>query len=153
VAWSGPIAELRAQAPAPEHLLRTADDDTAARIADVLEIPVVRDGDGLRVVAETGTLERYTVALGRAEVGIRSISPGASPLRVLFARRPEAREGFAPARRPPGAPVHERRRRMTAGDVLAVCAVETRKLRAQIKLKVMLAFCLVAPSLFALAVK
>jgi ABC-2 type transport system permease protein len=42
---------------------------------------------------------------------------------------------------------------MTAGDVLAVCAVELRKLRAQLKLRVLLAVCLVAPWLFALAVK
>ena len=42
---------------------------------------------------------------------------------------------------------------MTGGDVLAVCSVEARKLRAQLKLKLMVAGCIAAPWLFALAVK
>jgi ABC-2 type transport system ATP-binding protein len=156
VAWSGPIADLRAQAPAPEHVLRTADDESAAGVAAALAVPVVREPDGLRVVAETDTLERLTVALGRDGVGIRSIAPGASPLRVLFARLTEVPAGLA---RPPRAaaagpvPVPERGPRMAPGDVLAVCAVEARKLRAQLKLKAMVAGCIVAPWLFALAVK
>ena len=155
VAWSGPIADLRAQAPAPEHVLRTADDASAAQVAEALEVPVAREADGLRVVAETGTLERLTVALGRAGVGIRSIAPGTSPLRVLFARLTDVPDGLA---RPPRtaeapAPASERGPRMTVADVLAVCAVEARKLRAQIKLKVLAAVCIVGPWLFALAVK
>ena len=153
VAWSGPIADLRADAPAPEHVLRTADGESAAQVAEALDVPVVRADDGLHVVAETGTLERLTVALGRAGVGIHSIAPGASPLRVLFARLTESPAGLAHAPRAVATPAPERGPRMTVGDVLAVCAVETRKLRAQIKLKVMVAACIVAPWLFALAVK
>ena len=153
VAWSGPIAGLRAQAPAPEHVLRTADDESAAQVAEALELPVVREAGGLRVVAETDALEGLTVALGRAGVGIRSIAPGASPLRVLFARLTEVPPGLAQPPRVAAAAASERRPRMTAGDVLAVCAVEARKLRGQLKLKLMVAACIVAPWLFALAVK
>ena len=154
VAWSGPIADLRAQAPAPEHVLRTADDESAAQVATALDVAIVEAADGLRVIAETGTLEELTVALGKAEVGIRAIAPGASPLRVLFARLTEGGPEH-PRAMTPRAPtaVPERRPRMTAGDVRAVCAVEVRKLRAQIKLKVLVAACIVAPWLFALAVK
>ncbi len=97
VAWSGPIADLRAQAPAPEHLLRTADDESAAQVAAALDVPVVGEVDGVRVVAEAATLEPFTVALGRAGIGI--------------------------------------------------------KLRAQIKLNALVAACIVAPWLFAFAVK
>ena len=58
VAWSGPIADLRAQAPAPEYVLETADDASAARVAEALEVAVIPEPAALRVVADTGTLER-----------------------------------------------------------------------------------------------
>jgi ABC-2 type transport system permease protein len=47
----------------------------------------------------------------------------------------------------------DRGRRPTLTDVLAVCAVETRKLAAQVKPRVLLALCLAGPWLFELAVK
>ncbi|HKZ15336.1 MAG TPA: ABC transporter ATP-binding protein, partial [Solirubrobacterales bacterium] len=86
VAWSGTIAELRTLAPAPEHLLRTADDDGAAELAHHLELPTSADGDGLRVTAAEAAVEHLTVELGRAGIGIRSLTAGASPLRILVAR-------------------------------------------------------------------
>jgi ABC-2 type transport system permease protein len=151
VTWSGPIEELRAEAPGPEQVLRTSDDAAAAQIAEELDIPVVLEPDGLRAIAETDTLELFTIELGRAGIGLRQLVPGDAPLRVLFARLTEGAATAHVDAHAPSAP--EPLPRMTAADVLAVCAVETRKLRAQLKLKVMIAACIVAPWLFALAVK
>ncbi len=180
VVWSGAISELRALAPAPEHVLRTAADDAAGQLAGALEIPARAEQDGLRVVAGTHELEQLTIELGQAGVGIRSLTPGASPLRILFARLTEGPglagvlEGAsAPAELlapdSPGAATgavieapeaaavpavsRERRRRMRPADVLAVCTVEARKVAAQVKVRVVLLACLVGPWLFELAVK
>lgn len=186
VAWSGAISELRALAPAPEHVLCTADDDAAHRLAGVLDIPAQaeqggpRAGDGLRIEAGPDQLEQLTVELGQAGIGIRSLTPGSSPLRILMARLATARHipdgPTAEASEPvigdlkpvagtlgpvAGTPEsvaadpapRKRRRRMRAGDVLAVCAVEMRKLSAQLKPRILLAVCLAGPWLFELAVK
>jgi ABC-2 type transport system ATP-binding protein len=156
VAWSGAIGELRALAPAPEHVLRTADDDAAAAFVRHLDLAADADGDGLRVIAAEATVERLTVELGQAGIGIRSLTPGASPLRILFARLTEgpARPSPSPAPSRAAAPTHrDRGHRATLADVLAVCAVESRKLASQVKPRVLLAACLLGPWLFELAVK
>jgi ABC-2 type transport system ATP-binding protein len=164
--WSGAISELRALAPAPEHLLVTASDDTAGQLADALEIPARAEQDGLRVAADAHELEQLTIELGQAGVGIRSLTPGSSPLRILFARLTEGHELGRDAQGPsvppelagPGrdaasAAVPERKRRMRPGDVGAVCAVEARKVVAQVKVRVLFIACLAGPWLFELAVK
>ncbi len=165
VAWSGAIGELRALAPAPEHVLRTADDSAAAERVRLLGIAAEDDGDGLRVAAPQEAVERLTVELGRAGIGIRSLTPGASPLRILFARLTEGPAAAAHAELADGAapPLdraarsargrRERGRRPTLGDMLAVCAVESRKLSSQVKPRALLAACLLGPWLFELAVK
>jgi ABC-2 type transport system ATP-binding protein len=166
VAWSGAIGELRALAPAPEHVLQTADDTAAAEYVRRLGIQAEDDGEGLRVTAAAGTVERLTVELGQAGIGIRSLTPGVSPLRILFARLTEGpaaaahgelTNGAAAALdRPPRTPARARRghgRRPTLADVLAVCGVEARKLASQVKPRVLLAACLLGPWLFELAVK
>ena len=156
VAWSGAIAELRALAPAPEHVLRTADDDAAAALVHRTRLPAEVGGDGLRVTAAEGEVERLTVELGQAGIGIRSLTPGASPLRILFARLTEgpAAPDLSPAPARPAARAHRTRgRRPTFADLLAVCAVEARKLASQVKPRVLLAACLLGPWLFELAVK
>jgi ABC-2 type transport system ATP-binding protein len=169
VAWSGATAELRALAPAPEHVLSTDDDVAAFELAGALEIPAQGGEGGLRVTAASDELARFTIELGQAQIGIHSLTPGASPLRVLFSRLTElpedAPESTAPEQPAVGeqplaghpasaaaAPrIHGRRPRV--GDVRAVCAVEARKLAAQIRPRVMLAACLVGPWLFELGVK
>jgi ABC-2 type transport system ATP-binding protein len=165
VAWSGAIGELRALAPAPEHVLRTSDDSAAAERVRLLGIEADDDGDGLRVTAPQEAVERLTVELGRAGIGIRSLTPGASPLRILFARltegpaaaaHAELTADAAPAPDPASRSSRGRRergRRPTLADVLAVCAVESRKLFSQVKPRVLLAACLLGPWLFELAVK
>lgn len=181
VAWSGAIAELRALAPAPEHVLRTADDQATRGVADSLEISAEAEQNGVRLVAGIHELEQLTVELGQSGVGIRSLTPGSSPLRILLTRLTEG-PGLAeeprsaaaraelgtrgPAERvseplllaapAPGAGIpapRERRQRMRLGDVLAVCSVETHKLAAQLKPRILLAACLAGPWLFELAVK
>jgi ABC-2 type transport system ATP-binding protein len=165
VAWSGAIGELRALAPAPEHVLRTADDTAAAAHVGLLGLAAEDDGEGLRVTAAEESVERLTVELGRAGIGIRSLTPGASPLRILFARLTEGPaaagqadlgDGSAAALDPAPRSARGRRergRRPTLADVLAVCAVESRKLSSQVKPRVLLAACLLGPWLFELAVK
>jgi ABC-2 type transport system permease protein len=156
VAWSGAIGELRALAPAPEHVLRTADEGAAMQLARRLEIAAEAEGQGLCVTAPQASVERLTVELGRAGIGIRSLTPGASPLRILFARLTEGLGATAvddPAPRPSARAPREHRRRLRAADVLAVCAVEARKLAAQVKPRVVLVACLAGPWLFELAVK
>jgi ABC-2 type transport system ATP-binding protein len=165
VAWSGAIGELRALAPAPEHVLRTTDDTAAAEHVRLLGVTAEGDGVGLRVTAPQEAVERLTVELGRAGIGIRSLTPGASPLRILFSRLTEgpaaaAHAELADSSAPPLDPAarsargrRERGRRPTAADVLAVCAVESRKLSSQVKPRVLLAACLLGPWLFELAVK
>jgi ABC-2 type transport system ATP-binding protein len=156
VAWSGAIGELRALAPAPEHVLRTADDEAAASFVDRLGVPAEADDDGVRVIATEATVERLTVELGQAGIGIRSLTPGASPLRILFARLTEGPGGPAPSpapSRPPARTRRERGRGLRLADVRAVCAVEVRKLSSQVKPRVLLAACLLGPWLFELAVK
>jgi ABC-2 type transport system ATP-binding protein len=165
VAWSGAIGELRALAPAPEHVLRTVDDAAAAERVRLLGIAAEDDGKGLRVTATEESVERLTVELGRSGIGIRSLTPGASPLRILFARLTEgpaaaAQAELADRSAPPLDPAtrsargrRERGRRPTLADVLAVCAVESRKLSSQVKPRVLLAACLLGPWLFELAVK
>ncbi|HEY2055994.1 MAG TPA: ATP-binding cassette domain-containing protein [Solirubrobacterales bacterium] len=155
VAWSGAIAELRALAPAPEHVLRTGADEEAAELLRHLGIPADVEEGGLRVTATEETVEGLTVELGRAGIGIRALTPGASPLRILFARLtegpgPSAAPLPAPATSRPG---RERGRRPSAADILAVVAVESRKLASQWKPRVLLAACLLGPWLFELAVK
>jgi ABC-2 type transport system ATP-binding protein len=156
VAWSGAIGELRALAPAPEHVLRTADEGATMQLARRLEIAAEAEGQGLCVTAPQAAVERLTVELGEAGIGIRSLTPGASPLRILFARLTEGPGPTAvddPAPRPSARAPRERRRRLRAADVLAVCAVEARKLAAQVKPRVVLVACLAGPWLFELAVK
>jgi ABC-2 type transport system ATP-binding protein len=165
VAWSGAIGELRALAPAPEHVMRTADDTAAAAHVRLLGIAAEDGGDGLRVTAAEEAVERLTVELGRAGIGIRSLTPGASPLRILFSRltegpaaaaQAELADGSAPPLEPAARSARGRRergRRPTLADVLAVCAVESRKLSSQVKPRVLLAACLLGPWLFELAVK
>jgi ABC-2 type transport system ATP-binding protein len=159
VAWSGAIGELRALAPAPEHVLQTADDGAATQVARRLGVAASADDQGLYVTAAPGTVDRLTVELGQAGIGIRSLTPGASPLRILFARLTEG-----PAATPAGDPTvgaattsapapRERRRRLRATDVFAACAVEARKVAAQVKPRVLLAACLAGPWLFELAIK
>lgn len=159
VAWSGPIAELRALAPPPEHLLRTAADEDAADLAAALDIPARAAGDGVRVLAGTEGLERLTVALGGAGIGIHSLVPGESPLRVLFTRLTEGEAIAAPrpesvaAKDPAPERIAEERPRLRVADVFAACAVEARKVAAQVKVRALLLACLAGPWLFELAVK
>jgi len=109
VVWSGALDVLRAWAPAPEHRLVSTDDDAAARVVAAVHgrvtaatatamaaatAPAALDAvpgggpssqAGLLIRAERDELTAVTVALGRAGVGILSLTPGASPLRSLFA--------------------------------------------------------------------
>ena len=144
VAWSGPIADLRAQAPAPEHVLRTADDTAAAERVRVLGIPVggrrrrpARDrrrdghassGSPSRSAGPASASARSTPGRLAAADALRP--PHRGPGRGRAASSPSARRRRSTPR-PVGPERRDRGRRPTLADVLAVCAVESRKLRAR----------------------
>jgi len=65
VAWSGATAELRALAPAPEHVLST-DDDSRPSNSPARGRSPRRVGGGLRVTAAGDELARFTIELGQS---------------------------------------------------------------------------------------
>jgi ABC-2 type transport system ATP-binding protein len=87
VVFSGTMHELRGQAPASTHVLRTSNDAGALLLAsrqdDVQVAPSV-EGEGLDVSAEVPALDAYVIALGHAGIAIRRLEQRASSLESLF---------------------------------------------------------------------
>jgi ABC-2 type transport system ATP-binding protein len=87
VVFSGTVDELRGQAPASIHALRTSNDAGALLLAsrqdDVQVAPSV-EGEGLDVSAEASALDAYVIALGHAGIAIRRLEQRASSLESLF---------------------------------------------------------------------
>ncbi len=87
VAFDGPVAALRAQAPAAAWLLRTSDDALAAALAATsLAGTVAATDDGLQVRADQEDLDAYVVGLGQAGVAVRALRQSTSPLEAMFFR-------------------------------------------------------------------
>jgi len=86
VSFHGSIAELRAMAPDPGHLLVTTADDRALELAgEHPGLTITRDPDeGLRVVGQEGLVTQYVGALVSAGVGLRAFTPTETPLEALF---------------------------------------------------------------------
>jgi ABC-2 type transport system ATP-binding protein len=84
--WSGTAAEMRAQAPPPSHLLRTADDSAALALlaAEPGALVVAAADGGLAVEASRETLDALVLSLGRAGIAIRRLEPAARPLEAMF---------------------------------------------------------------------
>jgi ABC-2 type transport system ATP-binding protein len=103
VSFHGSIADLRAMAPDPGHVLRTTDDGRAEALAAGRgAITVTRSGDGLRVVGPDEQVSAYVGELVSAGVGLRAFTPTETPLEALFfmltdddahARQQDALEG------------------------------------------------------------
>jgi ABC-2 type transport system permease protein len=162
VAFSGTVEELRKQAPAAAHRLRTSDDEKAFALAAEsagVQVAVAADGTGLDVRAAEAALDGYVLALGHAGIATRGLAPTDSSLETLFLRLtadtasigPEAPSPATGA--PPEAPARVERGRVSPRGVLAAAGVEHAKLRAQFKPWATLAACLLGPFAFALAMR
>ena len=87
VAFHGTIADLRAMAPDPGHLLGTDDDARALVIArdGHRDLSVAPDPDGgLVVTGPRDRLSAYVADLVRADVGLLEFTPTETPLEALF---------------------------------------------------------------------
>jgi ABC-2 type transport system ATP-binding protein len=86
VAWDGPAARLRAQAPASAYRLSTSDDDLALNLAEhhsgVGAVGV--EGGGLELTVEEDALDRFVLALGSAGVAVRRLELLTSPVETMF---------------------------------------------------------------------
>jgi ABC-2 type transport system ATP-binding protein len=86
VAWDGPAALLRAQAPASAYRLFTSDDDRALSLAE--RHPGVgavgSERGGLELTVEGQALDGFVLALGSAGVAIRRLELLASPVETMF---------------------------------------------------------------------
>ncbi|MEO5664543.1 MAG: hypothetical protein ABIR39_14815, partial [Nocardioides sp.] len=87
VAFHGTIADLRAMAPDPGHLLRTGDDETAVAIGRArhpgILVEASPDG-GLVATGSEHQLAAYVADLVRAEVPLLAFTPTRTPLEALF---------------------------------------------------------------------
>jgi ABC-2 type transport system ATP-binding protein len=86
VVFHGSLAELRAQAPEAEYVLHAADLPSALAVcAGHPGLRMTRAEDGaVHFVATEAAVERLSVALGQAGVGLRSLAPLRAPLETLF---------------------------------------------------------------------
>ncbi len=158
VAFSGTVEDLRRQAPAAVHRLRTNDDARALSIATEkrdVQVDVAEDGGGLDVGASAEALDAYVIALGGAGIAIRGLEARDRSLESLFLRLTSDSADRAPPSPSPTLPPPARggRGRVTLGGALAVMSVEHAKLRAQLKVWATLAVCLLGPIAFAVAMK
>ncbi|HZU61667.1 MAG TPA: ABC transporter ATP-binding protein [Solirubrobacteraceae bacterium] len=86
VAWDGPAALLRSQAPASAYRLLTSDDDRALSLAEghAGVGAVWAEGGGLELTVEGQALDRFVLELGGAGVAIRRLELLASPVETMF---------------------------------------------------------------------
>jgi ABC-2 type transport system ATP-binding protein len=83
VAYHGTLAELRAMAPDPGHLLDTDDNERAAALADGHDVRV-EAGDALMVTGPADRVSAYVAHLVRHDVQLRAFTPTRTPLEELF---------------------------------------------------------------------
>jgi ABC-2 type transport system ATP-binding protein len=92
LAFEGSMEELRARAEDVQYRLVSSDDARAADICTAIEgiHHVSRAGDGVRFDAQAGPVERLTIELGAAGVGIRQLELPTTALETLFFRLTES---------------------------------------------------------------
>ena len=85
VAFHGSIADLRAMAPDPGHLLDTGDNALALRIAAAHGVAVTDDEAGALIVSgPTRTVSAYVADIVAAGIQLRQFTPTQTPLEALF---------------------------------------------------------------------
>lgn len=93
VAFSGPLSKLAAESRELDYPLRTADPDTAHRLAkETPGIRVVDDGAVLVVCGPVPALDELVVRLVQAGVAVRELAPVVSPLEAAFLDLTEQQE-------------------------------------------------------------
>jgi ABC-2 type transport system ATP-binding protein len=83
VAYHGTLAELRAQAPDPGHLVDTDDNARAASLADGHGVKV-EHGEALTVRGPNDRVSAYVADLVRNDLQLRAFTPTRTPLEELF---------------------------------------------------------------------
>ena len=123
VVYDGTIDDLRAQAPAPSHRLRTSDDPRTLVAAEKRPglSAVPHPEGGLSVRADQDTLDAFVIDLASAGTAIRGLALVHTPLETLFAMFTED-AGAAPdqprtSAEPPPEDRAESERRQPAGTV------------------------------------
>jgi ABC-2 type transport system ATP-binding protein len=87
VAFHGTIADLRAMAPDPGHVLRTTDDDRAVEVAAAhsgVRVEPDRVDGGLIATGPQHAVTSYVADLVRGDVGLLAFTPTRTPLEALF---------------------------------------------------------------------
>jgi ABC-2 type transport system ATP-binding protein len=96
ILYEGHVADLK-RSLGTWYRLRVSDLAGARRVAEGFELADVRvEGDELRFSADEPVVEAFTVALGRAGVGVRSLVPQQATLEQVFFELTES-DGAAPA--------------------------------------------------------
>jgi ABC-2 type transport system ATP-binding protein len=105
VVWDGTLKRLRAEAPAPAHVLWTSDDDRAAALAERGHAisPLRGTNGGITFTAETRALDEYVIALGREGIAVRRLELLMSPLESMFFELTGARSSAEPSEDDEGA--------------------------------------------------
>jgi ABC-type multidrug transport system ATPase subunit/ABC-type transport system involved in multi-copper enzyme maturation permease subunit len=164
VAFSGTVEDLRRQAPAAAHRLRTSDDEKALALATAspdVKVAVAVEGVGLECCASEAALDGYILALGQAGIATRGLEPMDRSLESMFLRLTSDSAGAGPPPPPsppvpvdrPVPPPRAERGRVSARGVLIAAGVEHTKLRSQLKVGATLAVCLLGPFAFAVAMR
>jgi len=162
VVFSGAVEDLRRQAPAAAHRLRTSDDEKALALATAspdVKVAVAVEGAGLECCASEAQLDGYILALGQAGIATRGLEPMDRSLESMFLRLTSDSADAAPPPSPPVPvdrpvpPPRAERGRVSARGVLIAAGVEHTKLRSQLKVGATLAVCLLGPFAFAVAMR
>jgi ABC-2 type transport system ATP-binding protein len=96
ILYEGAVGDLK-RSLGTWYRLRVSDLDEARRVAAGLDLADVRIEAGeLRFSAEEGVVETFTIALGRAGVGVRALVPQQATLEQVFFELTES-DGRAPA--------------------------------------------------------
>jgi len=154
VVFAGTPAALRAGTPGVVHHLRTSNDEAArALLEQGAGVRVARsvDGDGLDVTAaDDAALDRATLSLARDGIAIRALIRREPSLESLFLELTNGApsDGGAVAVATKGGP-----RAISLGGVRRAFAVERTKVAGQLQARAVLLACIVAPVVFAVAMK
>jgi len=82
---TGSMQQLRREAPPPQSVLRTSNDEAALALAARQGLPVAGDHfDGLRVDAAGPELDAFVLALARSGIAVRGLAQRDPPLERLF---------------------------------------------------------------------
>ena len=97
VVWDGTVERLRAEAPAPAHVVATSDDERALAVSRERAMEVVPNArGGLTISAGPDDLDAFVIALGREGIAVRRLELLMSPLETMFFELTGA-EGLAQA--------------------------------------------------------